>query len=199
MPTLITQKKWQVLPPCPETQKHLSNELGIHPIAAQLLINRGIKKVDEAKRFLSEDDDCLHDPFLFQDMQKAIDRVKQAQRDSETVLVYGDYDVDGITSSVVLRHVLMRVGIKVVNHIPDRMDDGYGLNDQIANIAKENGATLVMSVDCGVTAIKEAKILKEHDIDLIIIDHHEPSEEGIPDAVAVIDPKRSDCQYPFKQ
>lgn len=198
MPTLITQKNWKVLSPCSETQKLLSDGLGIHPVAAQLLINRGIKEIPEAKDFLRGGVDQLHDPFLFQDMQKAVDRVQQAQRNGETVLVFGDYDADGITASVVLRYVLKRIGIKVENHIPDRMNDGYGLNDQVVEVAQKFGATLVMSVDCGITAVKQALLLKKNNIDLIVIDHHEPSEDGIPDAVAVIDPKRSDCQYPFK-
>lgn len=198
MPTLITQKKWQVLPPCPETQKRLSDALGIHPVAAQLLINRGICDVEEARAFLGQSLDILHDPFLLKDMRQAIDRVQQAQRKGETVLIFGDYDVDGITASVVLRQVLKRFGIKTVNHIPDRMDDGYGLNDQVVDIAKQHGATLVISVDCGITAVHQAALLKQHGIDLIIIDHHELSEEGLPDAVAVIDHKRPDCDYPFK-
>ncbi|MEW5894796.1 MAG: single-stranded-DNA-specific exonuclease RecJ [Candidatus Omnitrophota bacterium] len=195
---ILNQKKWQIRTPNPSIQVYLSNALGIHPIIAQLLINRGIEKASEAKNFLNGGEEQLHDPFLLKDMGKAIDRVKRAQQQGETVLIFGDYDVDGITASVVLRQVLSRFGISVINHIPNRMDDGYGLNDQILSIARQQHVSLVISVDCGITAIREAAILKENGIDLIIIDHHEPSEEGIPDALAVIDPKRNDCAYPFK-
>lgn len=198
MPTLITQKKWNVLSPDPHGQRLLSDALGIHPIIAQLLVNRGIENPAAAQNFLHLRDQQLHDPFLLRDMDRAVERIRLAQSRAETVFIFGDYDVDGITASVVLRQVLNRFGIKAVNHIPDRMDDGYGLNDQVVDLARQNHAELVIAVDCGITAVREAALLKSAGIDLIIIDHHEPVEGSIPDAVAVIDPKRSDCSYPFK-
>lgn len=198
MSTLITQKKWRILPPAYPEREALSRTLGVHPIIAQLLINRGLEDFAAASGFLQTGIDQFYDPFLLKDMDKAVERVKLSQQKGETVLIFGDYDVDGITASVVLRQILNRFGVKVFNHIPDRMDDGYGLNDQAAGIARQCGASLVISVDCGITALHAAKILKENSIDLIVIDHHEPSDEGIPDALAVIDPKRKDCPYPFK-
>jgi len=197
-PALITQKKWRVCSPSPETQTLLHETLGIHRIAAQVLLNRGITDAAQARAFLDADAQSLHDPFLLKDMDRAIERVRQAQRNGETVVVFGDYDVDGITASVVLRQVLERFGIKVVNHIPDRMGEGYGLNDQVVEVARTAQAGLMISIDCGITALNEARLLNDHGIDLIIIDHHEPSDQGIPEAVAVIDPKRADCPYPFK-
>jgi len=198
MPALITRKKWRVSPPSPRIQDLLCAALTIHPIAAQVLVNRGLDTVAQARAFLAGDEEGLHDPMLLKDMDRAIERVRQAQRSGETVVIFGDYDVDGITASVVLRQVLERFGIKALNHIPDRMDDGYGLNDQVVEVARKAGSGLMISIDCGITALNEARLLKDHGIDLIIIDHHEPSEQGIPEAVAVVDPKRADCPYPFK-
>lgn len=198
MPTLIAQKQWRILPPSHAQQERLCRALDLHPVVAQLLINRGVDDPVHASAFLDGSMDSLHDPFLFKDMDRAVARVRQAREKGETVLIFGDYDVDGITAAVVLYQTLCRFGVKAFHHIPDRMDDGYGLNDQVAQIARQCGAALVISVDCGITALREAELLKARGIDLIIIDHHEPSEEGIPDAAAVIDPKRSDCGYPFK-
>ncbi|MCR4336191.1 MAG: single-stranded-DNA-specific exonuclease RecJ, partial [Candidatus Omnitrophica bacterium] len=125
-------------------------------------------------------------------------RLHRAKENHEKVLIFGDYDVDGVTSSALMHHTLKRFGLQVTNHIPHRMQDGYGMNDRIGEIAKVRGATLVVAVDCGITAFEEVAQLNTLGIDVIILDHHEPSAEGLPPALAVIDPKRSDCRYPFK-
>ena len=190
-------KKWFVKTPNPHLQVQLSNVLEIHPIVSQLLVNRGVETPEEAKQFLFSDFKDLHDPFLLKDMDKAVERIKRAKEKDEVVLVFGDYDVDGVTSSTILTKALKKMGIKGVNHIPHRLKDGYGLNHEIAKKAKEKNVSLLISVDCGISAIKEVETINKNGIDVIIVDHHEPLEENVPDAVAVIDPKRKDCPYPF--
>ena len=190
-------KKWFIKTPNPHLQVRLSNVLNIHPIASQLLINRSVETPEDAKQFLFSDFKDLHDPFLLKDMDRAVERIKQAKDKGEVVLIFGDYDVDGVTSSAILAKALKKLGIKVINHIPHRLTDGYGLNHEIAKEAKEKGVSLLVSVDCGISAIEEAETLKAQGIDLIVVDHHEPLEGKVPDAVAVIDPKRKDCPYPF--
>ncbi len=198
MPALLTQKFWQVRNPDPFLQVYLSNALKVHPLIAQVLANRGITSADEGKEFLSADLNTLHDPFLLKDMDRAVLRIRQAKENKEKVLVFGDYDVDGVTSSALLYKIFTRLGIAVSNHIPHRMSDGYGLNDSIGQIAKEAGIKLLIAVDCGITAIREVALLNALGIDVIILDHHEPSVEGLPAAFAIVDPKRHDCSYPFK-
>ncbi len=198
MPVLTTQKFWNVRNPDPALQVLFCNTLGIHPLIAQLLVNRGITTIEEARSFLSADLSGLHDPFEFKDMDVAVARIKTAQAKRETILIFGDYDVDGVTSSALLHKALKAMGVSVVNHIPHRMSDGYGLNDNVGNVAREAGAHLLIAVDCGITANREVDILNGMGIDVIILDHHEPSEDGLPKALAVIDPKRKDCPYPFK-
>ncbi len=198
MPTLIAHKRWDLPVPNPQLQAQISSLLHIHPILVQLLINRGIATPLEAEAFLNISLDQLHDPFLMRDMDKAVERVKLARDRQERVLIFGDYDVDGVTSSVVLNRALTRYGLEVVHHIPDRMDDGYGLNLNVAELARQEQAKLVIAVDCGITALKEVQSLNAEGIDIVILDHHEPAEEGIPQCCAVVDPKRKDCPYPFK-
>lgn len=191
-------KIWKIKNVNPQLQKKLSDALGIHPIVAQILINRDIVNIEEAKAFLSSDLSSLHDPFLFKDMQRAVRRIREAQTNNERVMIFGDYDVDGVTSSVLLTNDLKQMGIEVTNHIPHRIRDGYGLNHEIGESAKEAGVSLLITVDCGITAKDEVDTLRKLDIDVIIIDHHEPIEERIPQAYAIINPKQKDCSYPFK-
>ncbi len=176
----------------------MSDALNVHPIVAQLLVNRGVSSPDVARQFLSCGISDLHDPFLLEGMDAAVKRIKQAQKNKERVLIFGDYDVDGVTSSALLYKALTRLGIEVFNHIPHRMHDGYGLNDGISDIIEEKNVQLLITVDCGITSIDEVAALKQSGLDIIIVDHHEPSEEGLPDALAIVDPKRKDCAYPFK-
>ncbi|MDP8266057.1 MAG: single-stranded-DNA-specific exonuclease RecJ [Candidatus Aceula meridiana] len=189
-------KRWLVKIPNPKLQVSLSDTLGVHPVVAQLLINRGIESPQEAKDFLSGDVSGLHDPFLLKDMDKAVARINQAKQNKERVLIFGDYDVDGVTSSTILTNALKKMGIDVLTHIPHRVKDGYGLNHTIAKKAKEQGVTLLITVDCGISAIDQVETLRREGIDVIIVDHHEAAE-SLPRAVAVVDPKRKDCPYPF--
>ncbi len=198
MPQMISSKQWNIRHPDLAKQDWLRSELTIDPIIAQLLLNRGIEDVPEADQFLHADLQKVHDPFLLKDMDKALARISQARRNKERILIFGDYDVDGVTSTALLHKVFKEEGIDVVTHIPHRINEGYGLNEQAGQIARDKNASLVISVDCGITAFREVELLKQDGLDCIIIDHHEPAERGLPEALAVIDPKRKDCPYPFK-
>jgi single-stranded-DNA-specific exonuclease len=191
-------KRWSIKTPHPKLQKEISDALKIHPVIAQLLVNRDITSVEEANHFFHAHESKLHDPFLLKDMDRAIARIKQAQENKESVLIFGDYDVDGVTSSALLRRTLKRLGIEAINYIPHRMDEGYGLNHTIVEFAKERGIHLIITVDCGINAVSEVDAINAGGMDVIVIDHHEPDGDRIPKAVAVIDPKRHDCSYPFK-
>jgi len=195
--TILT-KRWNIQTQDPQLQKNISDALGIHPIISQLLINRKIFSVSQAKMFLLADMVSLHNPFLLTDMDRAVDRIKLAQIQSEKILIYGDYDVDGVTSSALLRRLLNHLGIQTINYIPHRMDEGYGLNQEVAEFAKSQGVHLLITVDCGINAFAPIEAINAAGIDVIVIDHHEPDGDKLPKALAVIDPKRPDCLYPFK-
>lgn len=174
----------------------LEQALGVPDKIAQLLAIRGIENYDDAKNFFRPTIDLLHDPFLMKDMDLGADRLALAIRKSEKVLVYGDYDVDGTTATSCLYTFLKEFGVAADYYIPHRFKEGYGINPEGIQYAESIGANLIVSVDCGITAIQEAIEIREKGMDLIICDHHTVGD-GIPDAVAVLDPKRPDCDYPF--
>ena len=174
----------------------LEQALGVPEKIARLLAIRGIETYDNAKTFFRPTIDLLHDPFLMKDMDLGAERLALAIRKSEKVLVYGDYDVDGTTATACLYTFLKEFGVDADYYIPHRFKEGYGINPEGINYAEEIGAKLIVSVDCGITAIQEAKEIKSKGMDLIICDHHTVGDE-IPDALAVLDPKRPDCDYPF--
>lgn len=183
----------------PEQKDHaqeLEQKLGVPAKIAELLAIRGIDTYDDAKLFFRPTIDRLHDPFLMKDMDIAAERLALAIRNSEKVLVYGDYDVDGTTATACVYLFLKEFGVNVDFYIPHRFKEGYGINPEGIKYAEEIGAGLIVSVDCGITAIEEARITKAKGIDLIICDHHTVGDE-LPDALAVLDPKRPDCPYPF--
>lgn len=179
-----------------ENVTELGDKLGVPGKIAQLLAIRGINTFDDAKYFFRPKIENLHDPFLMKDMDSGADRLALAIRKSEKVLVYGDYDVDGTTATSCLYTFLKEFGVDAEYYIPHRFKEGYGINPDGISYAEKINASLIVSVDCGITAIEEAKEAKEKGIDLIICDHHTVGE-CIPDAVAVLDPKRPDCNYPF--
>lgn len=179
-----------------ETVSALQQELGISEKVARLLALRGIDSYDRAKTYFRPSLSSIHDPFLMEDMDEATERLARAIRNRERVLVYGDYDVDGTTAASVLYLFLKEFGVKVDFYIPHRFKEGYGINPEGIRHAAEIKADLIVSVDCGITAIAEAQHAREQGIDLIICDHHNVGN-AIPDAVAVLDPKREDCSYPF--
>jgi len=174
----------------------LQEQLGIPQKVARLLLLRGIDSYEKAKKFFRPDLNQLHDPFLMKDMEKATDRLAEAIRNRQKILVYGDYDVDGTTSTAILFLFLEEFGVDVDFYIPHRFKEGYGINIEGIQYAIENNCELIVSVDCGITAVEETAKAKEHGIDTIICDHHNVGDT-IPDAVAVLDPKREDCDYPF--
>ncbi|MBQ3110518.1 MAG: single-stranded-DNA-specific exonuclease RecJ [Clostridia bacterium] len=195
----ITTKRWFYLDE--NTDENIvyayTKLFGISPMVARVLVNRGITDAGDAKMFIDRDVSSLYSPFLINDMDKAVDRINKAIETKEQITIYGDYDVDGITSTAIMVSFLKRRGAKVNAYIPDRQNEGYGVNiDAIEKIIKM-GTGLIITVDTGITAGDEVIFAKERGIDIIITDHHE-CKEVVPDAVAVINPKRIDCQYPFK-
>ena len=190
---------WELVPTLDQNDiQQLSDSLNVSPIISSILLNRNIGTFDEAKRFFRPSWDDIHDPFLMLDMHKAADRVCDALQNKERIFIYGDYDVDGITSVSLLVLFFRSLGVEVAHYIPDRLKEGYGLSEQGMQQAAEWGASLLITVDCGITAIDEIAYAQSLNIDVIVSDHHQPGNE-LPQAVAVIDPKRPDCGYPFKE
>jgi len=167
-------------------------------VIAQILVNRGLKTVSQLKSFFYPSLSDLSDPFLLPDMEKAVDRILEALRNRERIVIFGDYDVDGLTSTALLYYVLSRFGADVIYYLPDRLLEGYGLSEKGIDEAMERGASLLISVDCGITGIDSVRYAQARGLDCIITDHHEPGEE-IPDAVAVVDPKLMDEDTPFRE
>lgn len=193
-------KRWNLRTPSDEEltiTNELSKQLNINPVLAQLLAQRGIRSFDEAKDFFRPDLDKLHDPFLMNDMRHAVDRLNYALGNKERILVYGDYDVDGTSSVALIYSFLKNYTSSLDYYIPDRYNEGYGISYKGIDYAAETGASLVIALDCGIKAIDKIEYAKEKGIDFIICDHHTP-DEILPDAIAVLDPKRPDSNYPFK-
>ncbi len=176
----------------------LCDSLNIPTIMARMLLRRGIYDRDQALLFFRPSLDQLYDPFLMRDMTQAVDRLRQAVLSEEQIHIYGDYDVDGITSVSFLYMILKEIGAKVSYHIPNRRTEGYGLSREGIEEASRNGAGLIVTVDCGVTGHEEVRLAHSLGVDVIVTDHHQPGSD-LPQAVAVIDPKRFDCPYPFKE
>jgi single-stranded-DNA-specific exonuclease len=180
-----------------EAAGELARAAGVDPAVARLLILRGIADAEAAGRFLHPSLDHLHDPMRLAGMREAVDRLLTAVASGERIAVHGDYDVDGITATVILRRTLELLGGEVVHFVPDRMKDGYGLNTPAIERLHAEGARVVVSVDCGIRGTEAARRAKDLGVDLIITDHHEPDED-LPPALAVVNPKRRDCTYPDK-
>ena len=179
-----------------ENVRQLSSELGVDPVLAELLVQRGVRTFEQARSFFRPNLDDLHDPFLMQDMDKAVERVRQAVVSGEKILVYGDYDVDGTTAVSLVYSFLRRLTRQIDFYIPERYDEGYGVSYKGIDWASENGFGLIITLDCGIKANEKVEYARERGIDMIICDHHLPENE-LPKAVAVLDPKREDCHYPF--
>lgn len=174
----------------------LASGLSISPIVAKLLVNRGIVTIEQARSFLNKDESYFHDPFLLDGMDEAIQRIEQAIKNNEKILVYGDYDADGVSSTAVMVSALQEKGANVDFYIPNRFSEGYGPNEAAFRWAKSAGYDVIITVDTGISALQEAKIAKELGIDLIITDHHEIPPE-LPEALAIIHPRKPGSQYPF--
>ncbi|MBS1525734.1 MAG: single-stranded-DNA-specific exonuclease RecJ [Bacteroidetes bacterium] len=178
--------------------KKLADELAIDPVLSTLLIQRGIHSFDGARYYFRPDLRHLHDPFLMTDMEKAVRRIEDALAAGEKILVYGDYDVDGTTAVSLVYSFFKKRGENIDYYIPDRYKEGYGVSQQGIDYAAENGFTLIIALDCGIKSVDKIAYANELGIDFIICDHHLPGSE-LPDAVAVLDPKRPDCEYPYKE
>jgi len=192
------EKNWKIKETNNKIVQELSESLGVSRTIANLLVFRGITTYDEAKYFFRPDFSHFHKPFLMKDMQKAVSRIQKAIRNNEKIMVYGDYDVDGTTSVAMMYTFLLTITNNIEFYIPCRYKEGYGISLQGIDYAKENNCSLIISLDCGIGAVQQIDYAREKGIDFIICDHHNPGEK-IPNAVAVLNPKQSDCNYPFKE
>lgn len=190
---------WTLLPK-PEKEKvaHISKQLGVSETIGMLLVQRGIETFEEAKKFFRPSLEELHDPFLMKDMDIAVSRIEKAIENQENILVFGDYDVDGTTAVALVSSYLLSYYPNVATYIPDRYEEGYGVSYQGIDFAEDNGFHLIIALDCGIKALDKVTYASKKGIDFIICDHHRPGNE-IPKAVAVLDPKREDCTYPYKE
>lgn len=182
----------------PEVHQEFTQGLGLPPVVSKILINRGIHSREQARKFFKPGWEDLYDPFLIRDMDKAVDRLSRAVRSGERILIYGDYDVDGITSVSLLYLFILKIGGNVGFYIPDRLKEGYGLSVAGVTQAAAEGATLLVTVDCGITGIEEIRMARGLGLDVIVSDHHEQAN-ALPEAAAILNPKRNDCTYPFKE
>lgn len=192
------RRLWSMNDLSDEKVEKLSKKAGISKLLAGIFLSRGVEDPDYIKDFLNPSLDKLHDPFELRDMEKAVDRIVKALRQNEKILIYGDYDVDGITSTSILYDFFRRQNADVCYYIPDRLNEGYGISMAAAEKMPEMDVDLVITVDCGITAFEEVKYITDNNIDIIITDHHE-CRESVPDALAVVNPHRFDCAYPFKE
>lgn len=191
--------RW-TLKPIPDKEKvdQLSKKLNVDNSTASLLVQRGIETFETAKNFFRPNLNDLHNPFLMKDMDKAVARIEKAIANQENILVYGDYDVDGTTSVALLASYLLSYYRNVATYIPDRYEEGYGISFKGIDFAEDNNFPLIIALDCGIKAIDKVDYASKKEIDFIICDHHRPGKE-IPNAIAVLDPKRDDCEYPYKE
>ncbi|EAR02894.1 single-stranded-DNA-specific exonuclease RecJ [Maribacter sp. HTCC2170] len=191
--------RW-TLKPKPEQKQieELSSALKVDGLVGTLLIQRGITTYDQAKKFFRPELTDLHDPFLMKDMDLAVARIEKAIANDENILVYGDYDVDGTTSVALVSSYLLQGYPNVATYIPDRYDEGYGVSYKGIDFAEDNDFALIVALDCGVKAIDKVTYANDKGIDFIICDHHRPGDQ-LPDAIAVLDPKREDCDYPYDE
>lgn len=191
--------RWTLKPkPLEDKIKNLAQALKVEDFVATLLVQRGIETFDDAKNFFRPTLDHLHDPFLMKDMDKAVARIEFAIANHENILVFGDYDVDGTTAVSLVSSYLKTYYPNIATYIPDRYLEGYGISFKGIDFADDNGFTLIIALDCGIKSIDHVAYAKERNIDFIICDHHRPGE-FLPEAVAVLDPKRNDCSYPYDE
>jgi len=191
--------RWTIKPK-PEQEKidALADALKVDALIAQLLLQRGVSNYGEAKKFFRPELSDLHDPFLMKDMDVAIARIEKAISNNENILIFGDYDVDGTTAVALVSSYLLGFYANVATYIPDRYTEGYGISTLGIDFAEDNGFSLIIALDCGVKAIDKVAYAKDKNIDFIICDHHRPGDR-LPDAIAVLDPKRDDCDYPYDE
>ncbi|WKW07676.1 single-stranded-DNA-specific exonuclease RecJ [Bacillus velezensis] len=195
---LASKMRWEIQQPDQEKVKSLTEQLDITPLVASLLVKRGFDTAESARLFLHTKDADFYDPYELKGMREAVDRIKLAVSQGEPIMIYGDYDADGVTSTSVMLTALRQLSADVDFYIPDRFTEGYGPNEQAFRSIKERGFSLIITVDTGIAAVHEAEVAKELGLDVIITDHHEPGPE-LPDVFAIIHPKQPGCGYPFKE
>lgn len=192
-------KKWVIKDQPDQTKTSaLQAELNIHEILCKLLIQRGIDNINEAKRFFRPTLDQIHDPFLMKDMDKAVERLTRSIFNEEKILIYGDYDVDGTTSVALVHNFLKDLSPNIFTYIPDRYTEGYGVSQKGIEWAIEHDIKLLITLDCGIRAVDKIQLARDNDIDVIVCDHHLPGE-NLPAAVAILDPKQPNCNYPYDE
>ena len=190
--------KWTISPaPDPDLSRALAKQLNVDLLISDLLIQRGIETYEQARTFFRPSLDDLHDPFLMKDMDKAVARLQKALSNGEKIMVYGDYDVDGTTSVALVYSFLMELGVPCDYYIPDRYTEGYGISNKGVEFAVSEGFTLMIALDCGVRAVEQVELARAGGMDMVICDHHQPGEV-LPKAIALLDPQRKDCDYPYK-
>lgn len=194
---LQNERLWEIPPPNQPKAEEIADSVGCLPIIGQLLLNRGVQSAEEAATFCAASLDNLHDPFLLADMDAAVERLRQAISRREKILVFGDYDVDGISGTALLVHELNLLGCSPYYYIPNRLIEGYGLNKERITKARQEGITLIITVDNGVSSHEEARYASSLGIDVVVCDHHEPDGQ-LPPAIAVLNPKRENSTYPFR-
>ena len=192
------EKRWIIQKSDQKFVQKLAKDLGVNHIVAHLLVLRGIENFDDAKLFFRPELKHLHDPFLMKNMQDAVDRIEKAIANKEKVLVYGDYDVDGTTSVAMMYSFLKRFSPEIEYYIPCRYEEGYGISLKGIDYAKKNNFSLIIALDCGIRAFNQVDYANENEVDFIICDHHNPADK-IPNAIAILNPKQSDCNYPYKE
>ena len=190
-------KKWELANPDFKKVEEISKKYNISKLLATILVNRKIDDEEKINVYLNPTRNDFHDPYKMPDMKKAVDRIIKAIKNQEKVVIYGDYDVDGITSTMVLKKFLEEHGLNVGYKIPNRLNEGYGLNSAAIQEIADNKYSLIITVDCGISGTEEVELAKSLGMEVIITDHHEPLDE-IPECIAVIDCKRKDNTYPFK-
>ena len=189
-------KKWQIYESNNEKIEEISRKYNLNKLLATILVNRNIEE-NQIEIYLNPNRKNFHDPFLMPDMEIAVNRILKAMENKEKIIIYGDYDVDGITSITVLKSFLKDIGIDVEQYIPNRLEEGYGLNNPAVKKIAEQGYDLMITVDCGISGIEEIKYANSLGIETIVTDHHEVGED-LPDAIAVVDAKRKDNIYPCR-
>ena len=189
--------RWQVSTPDDEARQRLADELSLSPLLCQILINRGITDAELARKFLAPSLHDLHDPYLLSGMDVSVRRIVGAIQMNEQIAVYGDYDVDGVTGTALLLTFFVALGLNVASYIPDRRGEGYGLNSEAIRQLAERGTRLLITVDCGSTAVEEVALAGRLGVDTIITDHHQPPDT-LPDALAIVNPHQQSCDYPNK-
>lgn len=194
---LQPQTRWKVAEPRRREAEQLAEDIGISPLIAQLLLNRNIDTAEKARRFLNINETSFYDPYLMLGMKETVERIRTAIQYGERILVFGDYDADGVSSTAVMMTALEEIGAQADYYIPNRFTEGYGPNEGVLRQAKDEGVSLVITVDTGISAVNEAKAAKEIGLDFIITDHHQPPPV-LPDAYSIINPHQKRCLYPFK-